>query len=291
MENIFVDLNHYRNDLLTVCFTLYLFSYYKQLKQTITCPLSTLQNEAIVEQPAVLTSLTQRLTDYATDFILRQVAASRPFLLYLAYHHVHFPQFASAAFRNSSRRGSFGDSVAEVDHSVGQLLTLLTELGVRSDTLVLLTSDNGPELVEEGGGGQAGSAGLFRCGKGTTWDGGHRVPALLSWPGHVAAGRRPEVISALDILPTLVSLATDNTALLDHLDLDGYDVRQIIIFFSAKKGKEYNYSSSCHVLVVSVEPCWVSLVSTPDARLCISILMPIDSAASTPSGQLISYTV
>jgi arylsulfatase A len=185
------------------------------------------QNENIVEQPAVLTSLTQRLTDYATDFIIRQTSAGQPFFLYLAYHHVHYPQFAGPAFRNSSRRGSFGDSVAEVDHSVGQLLTLLTELGMRNDTMILFTSDNGPELLEEGGGGQSGSPGLFRCGKGTTWEGGHRVPALVSWPGgRVLAGRVPELVSAMDMLPTLVSMATGSTHLLTHLELDGYDIRQ-----------------------------------------------------------------
>jgi arylsulfatase A len=187
-----------------------------------------LQNENIVEQPAVLTSLTQRLTDQATDFIIRQTRAGQPFFLYLAYHHVHYPQFAGPAARNSSRRGSFGDSVAEVDHSVGQLLSLLTELGLRSDTLILFTSDNGPGLLEEGGGGQAGSPGLFRCGKGTTWEGGHRVPALVNWPGRVPAGRVPELVSALDLLPTLVRMATGSAHLLSHLDLDGYDIRQKI---------------------------------------------------------------
>jgi arylsulfatase A len=178
-----------------------------------------------VEQPAELTSLTQRLTDYAADFMVRQVTAGRPFFLYLAYHHVHFPQFAGSAFRNTSRRGSFGDALSEVDHSVGRLTALLTELGVNEDTVVLLTSDNGPDLQEQGGGGQAGSQGLFRCGKGTTWDGGHRVPALVHWPGRVAAGgRREELVSALDVLPTLVSLATGSKPV--SLQLDGYDIRQ-----------------------------------------------------------------
>jgi arylsulfatase A len=171
----------------------------------------------------VFTTLTQRLTDYAADFILRQVASRRPFFLYLAYHHVHFPQFAGTAFRNTSRRGSFGDSLAEVDHSVGQLVALLDELAVRGDTLVLLTSDNGPDLQEQGGGGQAGSPGLFRCGKGTTWEGGYRVPALVSWPGQVVPGRRHELVSGLDILPTVVSLATGTSPAVSQLD--GYDIR------------------------------------------------------------------
>ncbi len=110
-----------------------------------------------------------------------------------------------------------------MDHSVGQLVTLLDELAVRGDTLVLLTSDNGPDLQEQGGGGQAGSPGLFRCGKGTTWEGGYRVPALVSWPGQVVPGRRHELVSGLDILPTVVSLATGTSPAVGQLD--GYDVR------------------------------------------------------------------
>ena len=94
---------------------------------TAPCPLYT--GAAITEQPVTLTSLTQRMADSARQFIASSAAAQLPFLLYYSFNHVHFPQFSGAMFRNSSRGGSYGDSVAEMDWAVGEVLGQLQEEG------------------------------------------------------------------------------------------------------------------------------------------------------------------
>ena len=91
------------------------------------CPLY--EDEAIVEQPVSLTSLSRRMGDRAMDFIRDSVEDSQPFFLYYAFNHVHFPQFSGPEFRNSSIGGSYGDSVAELDNVIGDIMATLEETG------------------------------------------------------------------------------------------------------------------------------------------------------------------
>jgi len=166
------------------------------------CPLYV--DESIVEQPVDLTTLTHRYTQFAEDFLREE--SDSPFFLYFAFNHVHFPQFSSSMFRNSSIRGPFGDSVAEVDWAVGKLVSVLEQQGILNNTLIVLSSDNGPRYLDEGKG-QGGSAGPFRCGKGTTYEGGHRVPGLLHWKGVLKPRREMGLVSMMDLYPTILSLA------------------------------------------------------------------------------------
>ena len=103
-------------------------------------PLPLIANETVLEQPVDFNTLNRKYTDAATAFIKRAAADTTPFLLYLAYGHVHTPQYAAQPFQGKSRRGVFGDSVMELDASVGELNALLKTLGIQDDTLVLLTS-------------------------------------------------------------------------------------------------------------------------------------------------------
>ena len=135
------------------------------------CPLY--ENDVIIEQPTDFTTLTEKFSKSADQFIIGNVLIETPFFLFFSFHHVHFPQFSSQNFRNSSLRGSFGDAVAEMDAAVGNLVATLEETGVLDDTLIIFTSDNGPRSFDNGKG-QGGSSGPFKCGKGTTWEGGLR---------------------------------------------------------------------------------------------------------------------
>ena len=169
--------------------------------ETFNVPL--LRDHQIVERPADQHTLTRRYTEEAVRFIRDN--RERPFFLYLAHNQPHLPNFASPAFRGKSPRGLYGDAVEEVDWSVGQLLDALRELALDRRTLVIFTSDNGPWL---GYGLGSGSAGLLRGGKGSTWEGGVREPAIAWWPGTIAPGRVSTALaSTMDIFPTAVELA------------------------------------------------------------------------------------
>ncbi len=170
-------------------------------------PIPLFRDEAIVEQPAVQETLTLRYTREAISFIRSHCATARaqPFFLYLAYTFPHIPLHASKAFRGKSPRGLFGDTVEEIDWSAGQILAALRDEGIAESTLVVFTSDNGPWLSQKLNGG---SAGLLREGKGSTWEGGVRVPCLAWWPGTIASGRTSLYLaSELDLFTTCLDLA------------------------------------------------------------------------------------
>jgi uncharacterized sulfatase len=158
--------------------------------------------DTLVEQPAQQTELTRRYTEEAIGFIERN--RDRPFLLYVPYSMPHTPIFRSEAFTDRSLGGRYGDVIEEIDWSVGAIVDRLKILGLAEDTLVLFTSDNGPWLTMNQ---HSGSAGLLRHGKGTTFEGGMRVPAVFSWPGKLKPGVISDIGSALDVYVTALALA------------------------------------------------------------------------------------
>jgi arylsulfatase A len=182
-------------------------------------PLPLVDGERVVEAPAEQATLTQRYTRRAAEFIRRH--RDRPFFLYLPHTMPHIPQYASPDFAGKSRDGLYGDAVEELDWSTGVLLDTLRELNLAGHTLVLFTSDNGanarPPAAAKAkpaaksrfpGRSLGGSNAPFRAGKGTTFEGGLRVPFIAWWPGQVPAGRTNATpVSALDLLPTFAELA------------------------------------------------------------------------------------
>ncbi|XP_056338312.1 arylsulfatase A isoform X2 [Oenanthe melanoleuca] len=148
-------------------------------------PLPLLWNQSIIQQPVSFPDLVPLYNKFSRDFIADCARRGLPFLLYYASHHTHYPQFASRAFAGRARRGPFGDALAEFDGAVGQLLQALRDSGVENSTMVLVTSDNGPSTLRMARGG---SSGHLKCGKGTTYEGGMREPALAYWPGRIAPG-------------------------------------------------------------------------------------------------------
>ncbi|XP_070577428.1 arylsulfatase A-like [Ptychodera flava] len=189
------------------------------------CPL--FKDDKIIEQPTDFTKLEDKYIEHATNFIASSASKGTPFFLYYAFNHVHHPQFAGKRYRNSTSRGTFGDSLAELDNGVGMVMQQLQKSGVEGNTLVIFTSDNGPSLRNENRGG---NGGLLKCGKGTTYEGGQRVPAIAYWPGKIQPGKTMELTSTLDLLPTIANLVNGT---LPNVTLDGVDIGPVLF----EKGK------------------------------------------------------
>ncbi len=185
-----------------------------------------------VEQPTIQANLTKRYTAAAVDFIKRN--RDHPFLVYVPYTMPHTPLFRSTEFVGRSIGGRYGDVVEEIDWSVGQIRQALRAVGVENNTLVIFSSDNGPWLTmnEEGG-----RAGLLRDGKGTTFEGGMRVPTVFSWPGKLPAGVVSEIGSALDLFPTVMALSGSNVA----TGVDGKDLSDTLLGKAPSPRKELAY--------------------------------------------------
>lgn len=180
-------------------------------------PVPLFLGERVIETNPNMNSITSRYTERAVEFIRKH--KDRPFFVYVPHTMPHVPLGAGEQFRGQSKAGFYGDVIEEIDWSVGQLLTTIKELNLDDNTLVLFTSDNGPWLNY---GNHAGISGPLREGKGTSWDGGVRVPCLVRWPGQIPNGRVcREPCMTIDILPTLARLAS---APLPKLPIDGKDI-------------------------------------------------------------------
>ena len=180
-----------------------------------------MRNEEIIERPADQNTITKRYTEEAVRFIQRNKA--KPFFLYLAHNLPHVPLFCSDDFRNKSVRGLYGDVVEEIDAGIGMILATLKREGLAENTLVVFTSDNGPWLTFDTHGG---SAGLLREGKGCTFEGGMREPAIMWWPGKIKPAVIHDMGATMDLLPTFVKLAGGEVPT-DRV-LDGFDLRPVL---------------------------------------------------------------
>lgn len=162
------------------------------------CPLPLMEQEEVIVAPVGQDSLTYRYTMKSVEFIKEHKKS--PFFLYLAHNMTHNPLDASPAFKGKSKNGIYGDATEELDWSMGQLFSTLKEEGLDENTLVIFTSDNGAQLVF------GGSNGVLRGEKGTTYEGGFRVPCLMRWPARIPAGMKTDaVVTAMDLLPTLAA--------------------------------------------------------------------------------------
>ena len=195
-------------------------------------PLGLFRGDTMVEHPFDQDPLTTRYTKEAVQLIERS-GGDHPFLLYLAYAMPHLPLAVSDERRGSSNAGFYGDVIEEVDWSVGQVLKALEEKGIADNTLVFFASDNGPWIempmrMQQAGNElwHAGSVGPLRGSKGQTYEGGPRVPAMLRWPGKIAAGQvSAGFVGMPDIYRTILSVA--GAKLPDHT-LDGDDLTDFL---------------------------------------------------------------
>ncbi|MEL6894795.1 MAG: sulfatase, partial [Planctomycetota bacterium] len=187
----------------------------------------------VVERPVQQETLTKRLTEKAVSFIKGN--ADKPFFLYVAHPQPHIPLFASKPYRGKSRRGLFGDVLNELDDSIGSILDALKSSGVDDNTLVIFTSDNGPWATFNYHGG---SQGPLNGSKGTSWEGGFRVPAIFRMPGKIPAGSIVRDMGCgLDLLPTIANL-TGATLPKDRV-IDGVNLSETLLSNAPSARKEF----------------------------------------------------
>jgi arylsulfatase A len=223
------------------------------------------------------------LTEKAVEWIGRQ-SKDQPFFLYFPFTSPHAPIIPADDFRGKSAAGGFGDFVMQTDWTVGQVLKALDDHGFQENTIVIFSADNGPEhyAYERLRTFQHRSTGPYRGLKRDIWEGGHRVPMIIRWPGKAQAGRvSEELISQIDLLATLAAVvnaelpedsgedsfnqlslllgngATSRSSLVHNTNANGYAVRQgDWVLIDAKSGgiskvppwfdQQYGYSASAH---------------------------------------------
>jgi arylsulfatase A-like enzyme len=194
--------------------------------------------------------IVERYTDEAVGFIRK--SKDKPFLLYLPHSAVHTPIHPGAAFAGKSANGRFGDWVEEVDWSVGRVLDTLRELKLAERTLVVFTSDNGPWLVK---GPDGGSAGPLRSGKGSTWEGGVRVPTIAWWPDRIAPGSACDAVAGtIDLLPTAVAIAGGSVPA--QPVIDGRDLSPLLFGKTTQSQREAHYYFSGYNLQAVRQGPW-----------------------------------
>ncbi|MCX6919264.1 MAG: sulfatase-like hydrolase/transferase [Verrucomicrobia bacterium] len=201
-------------------------------------PLPLYRDEKVIETEPDQSQLTRRYTEEAIKFL--RTKRAKPFFLYLPYTMIHDPVAASANFKGKSAQGLLGDSVEEIDWSVGQIMSALREQHLDENTLVIFTSDNGPA-------GRA--APPFSGNKTTNLEGGVREPCIMRWPGRIPAGTTCERIAGnIDVLPTLAKVfgaELPKDRILDGRDLgplladpNAAPVRDTHLYFTASQKLE-----------------------------------------------------
>jgi arylsulfatase A-like enzyme len=182
-----------------------------------------------------LTNILPEITRRAVQCVEDASRTNRPFFLYFSLTAPHYPIVPTDEFRGRSQAGAYGDFVAQVDGTVGQVLAAISRASIASNTLVIFTSDNGPECVEVDPGAYARirlynhlSMDGLRGVKRDTWEGGHRVPFLARWPGHVPAGvSSAQTICHVDVLATAAALM--GVKLPPNAGEDSYNILPVLL--------------------------------------------------------------
>lgn len=179
-------------------------------------PLPFYRNTDLIESGPDQQFLTKRYTEEAISQIRNR--GEQPFFIYLAHNMPHEPLYASPSFKGKSKKGLYGDVIMELDWSAGEIIRTLKEEGIYENTIFIFTSDNGPEV---------GSAKPLRGKKAETWEGGQRVPAIITWPKRIPPGIvSDEFVSTLDLYPTLAKITESKIP--DGLTMDGMEISEFL---------------------------------------------------------------
>ena len=174
------------------------------------------RNENALKEIIDQSNLTKDITTESINFIEKN--RDNPFFLYIAHPQPHVPLFVSEDFEDLTGNGLYADVITEIDYSVGRVLDKIEESGLTENTIVVFTSDNGPWLSY---GDHAGSSGIYREGKGTTWEGGVRVPSIIKFPYGLKPSIIDEPVMAIDWMPTFANITRSK---LSQNKIDGKDI-------------------------------------------------------------------
>ena len=174
------------------------------------------RNENALKEIIDQSSLTKDITTESINFIKKN--KDHPFFLYIAHPQPHVPLFVSEDFTNITGEGLYADVITEIDYSVGRITKYLEENDLSDNTIFVFTSDNGPWLSY---GDHSGSSGIFREGKGTTWEGGVRVPSIIKFPNGLRPSIIDEPVMAIDWMPTFANITKSK---LSQNKIDGKDI-------------------------------------------------------------------
>ena len=187
-------------------------------------------NKTIETENVDGSTLTNLYTEKVVSFL--KEPKKEPFFIYVSHHIVHTPYVPSKAFKGSSGKGVYGDFVQELDNSTQRIMDALKAANLDENTLVVFTSDNGPNFK--------GSTGGLSGGKYSTMEGGHRVPGIFYYPKHIPAGQVSNtLISSMDLVPLFCNLA--GVALPKDRKIDGKNIMDILTNKSQKSPHEYTY--------------------------------------------------
>ena len=187
----------------------------------------------------VLSTLDDRWAQYSIDFIDRMAGGDQPWFLYHCTRGAHFDNYPHERFQGTSpAKHPYKDTIVELDDIVGRLMRALADSGQLEDTLVFVSSDNGPEMETWPDAAYT----PFRCAKGSTWEGGVRVPAVLSWPGMIDPGRVSDgLFDQLDLFATLLALAGAPGAVPDDRFIDAVDQTSFLLAPDGESNRKFHY--------------------------------------------------
>ena len=203
-------------------------------KFTFRVPL--IRGRKLIESPTDQELLTRRYTQEAVKWINSNKA--NPFFLYLAHNMPHAPVFASRDFQGKSKGGRYGDTIEEIDWSVGEVMKAIKDAKVDEETLIVFTSDNGPWSMF---GPHGGTAKPLRGEKGTSWEGGYRVPGIFRWPGKIKPGTVNGMAANLDLYSTFAAMTGGR----DPEGMKGYiskDMSSVLLKETKSPRKKWFYS-------------------------------------------------
>ena len=201
-----------------------------------------IENEKIVELPVDQRTITRRCTDKAISFI--QKNKNKPFFVYVPHSMPHIPLYVPDEIRDPNPLNAYTCVIEHIDSEVGRIIKTIKDLNLDKNTIVIYTTDNGPWLPFKHHGG---SAGPLREGKGTTFEGGQRVPCVMWGPSRIPAGSIcEELMGTIDLLPSLAAI--NQKGLPAKNKIDGIDASHLILGTGTTPRKEFLHYSSRGVL-------------------------------------------